>query len=255
LKDRPVSLKRFPNGIDEDFFFQKNLEQHPDWVKTVAIENENKTVHYLLVQNEESLLFAANLGCIEFHPFFSRTGKLKKPDFLIFDLDPKGASFQHVIQIARAIHQLLEDIEVPSFCKTSGATGLHVAIPLGAKYTYEQAKKFAELIARIVHQKLPQITTLERSLSKRAGKVYIDIHQNNLGQTVVVPYSLRARPGAPVSTPLKWTEVKKGLDPKKFTIKNILSRLKKVGDLYAPVLEKGINLQAALRNLMKKTDL
>ncbi len=249
LKDRPESLRRYPNGIEGETFFQKNLKDHPAWVDTIEIEHNKKKVNYLLIQNEESLLFAANLGCIELHPFFSRTHKLHNPDFLVFDLDPKGASFNNVVKIARALHTILEEIEVPSYCKTSGASGLHIAIPLGAKYTYDQAKKFAELIAIIAQRRLPNISTLERSLSKRSGKVYIDCHQNNFGQTLAAPYSVRARPGAPVSTPLQWKEVKAGLDPKKFTIKTIFSRLKKWGDLFSPVLGKGIDLPATIKNI------
>jgi DNA ligase D-like protein (predicted polymerase)/DNA ligase D-like protein (predicted 3'-phosphoesterase) len=249
LKDRPESLRRFPNGIEATSFFQKNLENHPDWIETASIQHEKKEVHYLLIQNEESLLYAANLDCIELHPFFSRVQKLEKPDFLIFDLDPKGASFLKVIQVAQALHQVLEEFEVPSYCKTSGATGLHIAVPLGAKYTYEQAKQFAEIIALIVVQQMPKICTLERSIVKRKGKVYIDCQQNNLGQTLAAPYSVRARPHATVSTPLKWEEVKEGLDPTDYTIKSVFKRLKKWGDLYLPVLGKGIDLKTVLKNI------
>lgn len=249
LKDRPVSLKRFPNGIHGESFFQKNITMHPDWIKTIPIEHKNKTVHYILIQNEETLVFVANLGCIEIHPFFSRCNKLHYPDYMIFDLDPKEASFAKVIQVAQMLHEVLEEIEVPSYCKTSGATGLHITIPLGAKYTYDQVKKFAEVVAAIVHSRLPKITTLERSIAKREGKVYIDCYQNNLGQTIAAPYSLRARLGATVSTPLEWKEVQKGLNPKDYTLKTIFSRLKKFKDIYSPVLGKGINFQAALKNI------
>jgi len=247
LKDRPVSLKRYPNGIEGQFFFQKNLKDHPDWIKTERIETESKEIHYLLIQNEESLLYAVNLGSIELHPFFSRVGKLQYPDFLVFDLDPKGASFLKVIEIAQTLHEILEELKVPSFCKTSGATGLHIAVPLGAKYTYEQAKQFALLIANLAHRRNPKISTLERSISKRGGKVYIDCHQNNFGQTIAAVYSVRARPKAPVSTPLRWDEVKKGLDPGDYTIKTVISRIKKIGDIYSPILKKGIDLQTVLK--------
>lgn len=243
LKDRPVTLKRFPNGIKEPSFFQKNLKDHPDWIKTVLIDQ----VHYLLIQNKQSLLYAANLGSIELHPFLSRKNRLHSPDFLVIDLDPKTASFLKVIETAQTVHSVLKEFKIPSFCKTSGATGLHITIPLSGKYSYEQAKKFAVLIGRIVHRRIPQITTLERPLSKRKGKIYIDCFQNNFGQTVAAPYSVRARPGAPVSTPLKWEEVKKGLDPADYTIKTTIRRLKKIGDLYSPVLGKGINLASSIK--------
>jgi DNA ligase D-like protein (predicted polymerase)/DNA ligase D-like protein (predicted 3'-phosphoesterase) len=251
LKDRPVTLKRFPNGIEGMWFYQKNLEGVPNWVETAPVKHEGKTVHYVLVQNVRTLLYVANLGSIELHPFFSRAGKLQYPDYLVFDLDPKGASFEKVIQVAQTLHQVLEEIEVPCYCKTSGATGLHIVIPLGAKYPYEEAKKFAELVAKVVHQKIPGISTLERSIAKRKGKVYIDYNQNNFAQTLAAPYSVRAKPGATVSTPLSWKEVKKGLDPKKFTIKNVLARVKKVGDLFAPVLKKGILLPRGLKNIQQ----
>jgi len=251
LKDRPESLRRFPNGIGGESFFQKNLKDYPEWIETKRIQHKDKIVNYALIQNKKSLLYAANLGCIEIHPFFSRIQSLQKPDYLIFDLDPKGASFEKVVEVAQAIHRFLEEIGVLSFCKTSGATGLHIAVPLKAKYTYEQAKKFAELVALVVHQRIPKISTLDRSVSKRKGKVYIDCYQNNFGQTLAAPYCVRARPYATVSTPLKWKEVKKGLDPKNYTIKNIFTRLKKTGDLYAPVLKKGINIEKAIKKIEK----
>ena len=194
LKDRPESLRRYPNGITGQTFFQKNLVNHPDWVTTAALKHKEGTVNYLLIQNEESLLFAANMGCIELHPFFSRTSALHNPDYLVIDLDPKGASFEKVIQVAQTVHEVLEELQVPSYCKTSGATGLHIAIPLGAKYDYAQVKAFAEIIALLVHRRIPKISTLERSLSKRQNKVYIDVYQNNFGQTIAAPYSVRARP-------------------------------------------------------------
>lgn len=250
LKDRPVSLKRYPEGIEGQSFYQKDLKDPPAGIKTFAFAHENKTVHYLLVQDQASLLYAANLGCIEFHPFFSRTKKLYSPDYAVFDLDPKSASFKQVIETANTLHDVLEEIGVPSYCKTSGATGLHIAIPLGAKYSFEQAKHFAEAIALLVHERIPKITTLERALTQRRGKVYIDCYQNNFGQTLAAPYSVRARPGAPVSTPLKWEEVAKGLDPRDFTMKTILPRLKKWGDLYSPVLKKGIPLEKITQALL-----
>ena len=249
LKDRPQSLRRYPEGIKGVTFFQKNLVDHPDYIKTFPIRHQGKTVNYLLIPDERSLLYAANLGSIELHPFFSRIKSLEKPDYIILDLDPKKAPFSDVIKIAQRIHKLLDSIGVRSYPKTSGGTGLHIAIPLGAKYSYEEAKGFAERIAERINEELPEITTLERSLSKRKGKVYIDYHQNNLGQTIAAPYSVRARPFATVSTPLRWSEVNARLKPQNYTMKNIVARLKKVGDLYAPTLGKGIDLKKALKKL------
>jgi bifunctional non-homologous end joining protein LigD len=242
LKDRPVSLKRFPGGIDGPSFFQKNIINAPRWIKTAPIKHQEKTVNYLLIQNETSLLFAINSGCIELHPFFSRYSKLHSPDYMVFDLDPKGASFANVIDIAKLLHETLEEMGVASYCKTSGATGLHIAVPLGAKYKYEEVQQFAKGVATEVQKQLSNIATLERAVAKRRGKVYIDYLQNHFGQTLAVPYGVRARAGATVSTPLKWEEVRKGLDPRDFTIETIFKRLKKYKDLYAPVLGKGAKL-------------
>jgi bifunctional non-homologous end joining protein LigD len=249
LKDRPQSLRRYPDGINGFSFFQKNLKEHPAFIKTFPLKQSGKIVHYLLISDEKSLLYAANLGCIELHPFFSRIKSLEKPDYLILDLDPKGAPFSQVVQIAQHIHQFLEAIDVPSYPKTSGASGLHIAIPLGARYTYEEAKQFAKLIATRIHEKLPSISTLERSIAKRKGKVYIDYNQNNLGQTIAAPYSVRARPYATVSAPLRWSEVNRRLKPQNYTMKNILTRLKKLGDLYAPTLGQGIDLRKVLKKI------
>lgn len=251
LKDRPETLKRYPNGISEPSFFQKNVEKHPDWLETVPIEHHDRTVHYLLIQDVRSLLFAVNLGSIEIHPWFSRVQHLENPDFLIFDLDPEAIAFDAVVETAQAIHALLTEIKVPCFCKTSGGRGLHIGVPLNARYTYEQAKQFALLIATLVHQRLPRITSLERSPKKRQKKVYIDCFQNNIGQTLAAPYSVRAKPGAPVSTPLEWSEVKKGLNPLDYNLVSTLARLKKKGDILKPLLKKGVDLEKALKRLEK----
>lgn len=254
LKNRPMSLKRFPEGIDGISFFQKNLVDYPDWIETVKIPHSDKIVNYLLIQNKESLLYAANLGCIEMHPFFSRVGKLEYPDYLIFDLDPKTASFDAVIKVAQELHRTLEECSVPNYCKTSGSTGLHIAVPLGAKYDYEQAKHFAEIIAILTMKRIPAISTMERSIVKRRGKVYIDCYQNNFGQTVASAYSVRAKPGATVSTPLDWSEVKKGLKLSHYNLKTVPSRIQKLGDIYKPVLGKGVDIIKILKTIGELSD-
>lgn len=250
LKDRPVSLKRFPDGITGKSFFQKNLRNYPDWIKTANIPHGDKTIHYLLVQNAESLLYAVNLGCIELHPFFSRTQSLESPDFLAFDLDPIDIPFSEVAKTALVLHEILETIDAPNFIKTSGARGLHICVPLKKGYSFDQAKHFAELIALLAHKELPTITSLERLPQKRLQRVYIDCLQNNPHQTLVAPYCIRAKPKATASTPLEWSEVKSGLDPTDFTLQTTPARLKKVGDLFEPLLQKGLNLEKAL-NLLK----
>ncbi len=254
LKGRPQSLKRNPDGIDRKGFFHKDAgEQAPDWMETYPVwsESSEKTVDYLVCNNKSSLQYMANLGCIELNPWHSRTAKPDHPDYLVMDLDPSEKNtFSQVTECARVIKEIFDRAGADCYCKTSGATGLHVYVPLGAKYDYTQARSFAELIARLALEQLPDITTMERSLSKRSkSHIYLDYLQNKSGATLACAYSLRPRPGAPVSTPLEWKEVKSSLDPLQFNIRNTLKRLERKGDLFAPVLRRGINMKKALENL------
>ena len=255
LKDRPIVLYRFPNGIKDQGFYQKNVHfSHPNWIKTYPVQHEGKVDHYLLINDLASLLFAVNLGSIDLHPFMSRCRQLEKPDYCVIDLDPHGIAFTKVVEAALVIHEILEEIGVKHYCKTSGGNGLHVFIPLHAKYTYEQSRQFAELISRSVHKKIPRSTSLERSPKKRQKKVYLDCLQNRTAQTVVAPYVVRPRPKALVSTPLTWKEVNTELDPSAFTIKTLLPRVKKKGELFKGVLTDKMNMQAALTRLQKFID-
>jgi len=254
LKDRPLSLKRNSNGIHGESFFHKDAGEHaPEWMDTFPVwsESSNKTVDYLVCNSLPALLYVANLGSIEMNPWNSRTAHPDNPDYIVMDIDPsEGNTFEQVIDTALVIKQVLDKAGVAGYCKTSGATGLHVYIPLGAKYDYEQGKNFAQIIAQLAQEQLPGFTTLERSLSKRGkDKLYIDYLQNRKGQTLACAYSLRPRIGAPVSAPLDWKEVKHGLDPLDFNIKNILKRVEKKGDLFLPVLKKGIDMTKALKKL------
>ncbi len=254
LKDRPQSLNRFPNGIDAPSFYHKDAgENAPDFVDTYPVwsDSAKKTVDYIVCNNKPSLLYIANLGCIELNPWNSKTTTPDKPDYLVMDLDPSAKNtFDEVVDCALVIKEIFDRIKVKSYCKTSGSTGLHVYVPLQAKYDYEHARSFAELIAHHVLEQLPDTTTMERSLSKRKkNHIYIDYLQNKQGATLSSVYSLRPKPNAPVSTPLDWKEVKHGLDPKDFNIKNTLARLNKKGDLFAPVLKKGIDMEKALKML------
>lgn len=254
LKDRPQSLNRHPGGINGVNFFQKDVDhQPPKWAKTQRIYSESNEayINYLVCQDKATLLYMANLGCIEINPWFSRLKHLDKPDYAVLDLDPEAIGFDKVIEVAVETHAILGKLKIPNYCKTSGATGLHIYIPLGAKYTYDQSKDFLHLIAVMVNQKLPTITSLERSPKKRQKKIYLDYLQNRKGQTLASPYSVRPKDGAPVATPLEWKEVKKGLDPKDFNILTIFQRLKKKGDLFKPVLGKGMDLNKILRQLQK----
>lgn len=255
LKDRPESLNRHPNGIAGKNFFQKDMDhQPPDWVKLFKdyAPSTKKYVHYLVCQNKATLIYLANLGCIEINPWNSRISHPDKPDFMIIDLDPEGVSFEIVVEVAQMVHKVFDEIGAKNYCKTSGATGLHIYVPLGAKYDFDQVRDFAHKVVTEVNRRLPKITSLQRHPAKRRHKVYLDYLQNSVGQTLAAPYSLRPKPGATVSTPLEWKEVKKGLSPAQFTIKNIFKRLKQKGDLWKPVLGKGIDLKKALKRIETK---
>lgn len=238
LKDRPVMLHRYPNGIQEEGFYQKNLVEHPPWVKTVKIQHEEREVNYILIQDEASLLYAVNLGSIDFHPFLSTIQQLDKPDYLIFDLDPNEIEFECVIEIALKLHAILEKAKIKNYCKTSGGRGLHIFVPLNHQYTYKEAKAMGEVIAKEVQNHFNDLVTLIKNPGRFKHKVYIDYQRNNLGQTTVSPYSVRPKQGAPVSTPLEWKEVKKGLNPIQFTIKTIPKRVEEKGDIFSPILGK-----------------
>jgi bifunctional non-homologous end joining protein LigD len=186
LKDRPESLNRMPNGIAKPGFFQKDMTGHiPRWLKTERIfsNSADKSIDYMLCQDEHSLLYMANLGCIEINPWLSRVPRLDRPDYLVIDLDPDENSFDHVIAIAHEIHEILDEVGAANFCKTSGATGIHIGIPLGGKYTFDEARPFAENVCRIVARRNPALTSVERNPARRRGKIYLDFLQNRRGQT------------------------------------------------------------------------
>lgn len=254
LKNRPQSLNRHPNGITGKSFYQKDMDVYkiPEWVKTIQIYSKSKeeNIDYLICNDTRTLLYMANLGCIEINPWHSRIDKPDYPDYLIMDLDPAGKiTFKQVVDTALAVKEVCDEIKIPCYCKTSGATGIHVYIPLKAQYAYEDINLFAEYLAIETHKKLPDITSVERSVSKRKNKIYVDFLQNRKGQTIASVYSVRPKPGATVSTPLQWSEVNHKLDPAQFTIFNVEQRVKKLGDLWKPVLGKGINLNAVLKRI------
>ena len=250
LRDRPQSLHRYPNGIDAKAFFQKNVTEHPAWVESASIASSSgDMVEYLLCQDKATLLYLANLACLEINPWNARIADLDKPDWLVIDLDPLGVGFEQVVAVAKEVHRVFEQVDAECFCKTSGATGLHIFAPLGARYETKVVVEFARLIAYMVHGRIPDLTSVERSPSKRQQCVYLDFLQNNQGQTLAAPYAPRPRPGATVSTPLKWTEVRAGLDPTRFTIRTIQKRLDKVGDLWKGTLSKGNDISACLQRL------
>ncbi|HTG56581.1 MAG TPA: non-homologous end-joining DNA ligase, partial [Niabella sp.] len=253
LKDRPQSLNRFPNGITRPGFYQKDVKgKSPDWVSTFPYTtSDGVKKEFLVGDNEDTLLWMASLGCIEMNPWFSRIQSPDHPDYCVLDLDPDKNTFNQVIKIANAIKDLLGAMGVPCYCKTSGSTGMHIYIPLAAKYTYDQSQMFGRLIVEDIQRQYPSFTSVERLVKNRKGKMYLDFLQNRPGATLACPYSLRPKPGATVSMPLHWDEVKPGLKMADFTIKNTPARLRETGDLFKPVLGKGINLQAALAKYPK----
>ncbi|MDP9961316.1 DNA ligase D [Chryseobacterium lathyri] len=254
LKNRPLSLNRFPNGIEEQGFYQKDAGDHmPDWIKTTEVysESNDKYIDYVYCNDKATLAYLNNLGCIDLNPWNSALPDLEHPDYLVLDLDPsKKNTFDDVIETALQVNEVLNSVKIKGYCKTSGSTGIHVYIPMGGKYDFDQVKDFAHILMKQVHEQLPEITTLERSLQKRDDKkIYLDYLQNRTGQTLASAYSLRPKEGASVSMPLDWEEVKPGMKPTDFTIDNALDRIKEKGDLFKPVLGKGIDMMKALELL------
>lgn len=254
LKGRPESLRRNPNGILEASFFQKDAGgDAPEWVdhETIFSESVNKHIDYIICNNKPSLIYLANLGCIELNPWHSRIEAFDEPDYMVIDIDPsENNTFDDVVETALVFKKLFDKAGADSYCKTSGATGMHIYVPMEKKYSYEQVKDFAHLVCILVQEQLPSLTSLERSLAKRNKKhIYLDFLQNSRGQTIAAPYCLRPKAGAPVSMPLKWAEVKKGLSPLDYTIHNALKRLKKTGDVFSGVLGKGVNMEKCIERL------
>lgn len=252
LKDRPLSLLRQPNGIQGEGFFQKNMTHLPDWVPTADIfsDSHKDTLHWMVGGDLDTLLYAVQLGSIEINPWNSRIRQLDKPDWIVIDLDPEGTiTFKDVVTVAHTVKEICDEWKIPGYPKTSGKTGVHIYIPMGAKYTYEQAKNFAHLFAIEVNTRQPKLTSIERTPAKRPNKIYVDFLQNREGQTLAAPYSVRPAPDASVSTPLHWDEVTPKLKPTDFTIKNMSKRLEKVGDIWKPVLGKGVDLKAVLKHI------
>ena len=257
LRDRPVVLDRYPDGVGGKSFFQKNAADFtPAWVRLEEIHGDDPDdppTRYFVADDEETLLYLANLGTVPLHVVSSRVGSLERPDWAIVDLDAKDAPFSAAVEVARAIHRLCDEIELPSFVKTSGATGLHVLVPTGRQMTHDQAKQLAELIARVVAAELPEIASVARLPGARKGKVYLDYLQNGWGKLLVSPYCVRPLPGAPVSAPLRWSELGPKLSPKKFTIESMPRRLaRQKRDPMAPLLTARPDLVSALARLAGK---
>ena len=250
LEHRPLILKRFPNGITKGSFFQHEAGNVPDYVDTVRLETEEgRDIDYILCNNEATLLYLSNLGTIERHPWHSRTEHLDRPDWIVFDLDPgQRVAFKQICELALGIRDVLARVGLDGYAKTSGSRGIHVYVPIASRYTFDMAAAFAERLAKIVVRENPALATLERSIEHRnEDQIYVDHLQNARGKSVVAPYSVRPRPGATVSTPLSWADVKSGVAPADFTIETIPRRLRKRGDVFQPVLEHRQVLDEAIR--------
>lgn len=256
LKDRPMVLRRYPNGITGEAFFQKEAgETAPDWMETTPVPSEHhgREVPYFLCNDRSALLYLANLGCIDHNPWPSRRGHLEEPDYFFFDLDPTDdTDYDVVVTVAKAIYEKVRALGLKIFPKTSGASGFHLFLPLAPGYSYDQARTFAEIIARIVAAENPKLVTMERAVTKRPkGRVLIDFVQNAFGRPLASAWSARAYPKAPVSAPLFPEEMKKGLDPSKFNIRTILARIEKKGDPWADFWKKPQRLEDAMHKLAK----
>ena len=254
LKGRPESLKRNPGGINDKGFFHKDAgEGAPAYVKSIKIfsESAHKEIDYILCNDKATLAYLNNLGCIEINPWNSTVKNLDKPDYMIIDIDPSEKNnFEQVIETANAFKLILDRGGADSFCKTSGATGLHIYVPMGKKYFYEQVKDFAQFLCMLVNEQLPLFTTMERNLTKRGDKnIYLDYLQNRRGQTIAAAYSLRPHTGATVSTPLMWKEVKSGFLPSSFNISTVPERVKNIGDIFKSVLQKGTDIKKCLTKI------
>lgn len=251
LRDRPVHLNRFPDGIDGKSFYQREVKAGtPSWVRTAPIAHDGQVVPHHVIDDRETLLHVVNLGSIDLHPWLSRTTSLDNPDWAVLDLDPKTAPFAHVVRIARAAGRLLRGIGLRPLLKTSGKHGMHVFVPLRPGYSYEHSRMFTEAVARVLVRELPDIATVERLPDQRDGKVYLDFLQNRRSQTIVPPYAVRPVRGASVSAPLAWDELEDGdLSPRRFTMQTMPARVAAHGDLFRKALEDRQDLLPAIAAL------
>jgi len=250
LKDKPMSMRRQPNGAGDPGFFQKDTDpdQLPGFIKTATLHSESndKDVHYIIGDNAATLLYMVNLGCIEINPWLSSYKTPENPDYVVIDLDPHDVPFTYAVDAALKTKEIFARMKLDVFIKTSGSKGLHIYCYLGAKYDYDFVKVFAERTANLIHAELPDTSSVERSPAKRKNKVYIDFLQNSRGQTIACPYSVRPKPGATVSAPLHWHEVNNKLKLSDYTIFNMRERVDKIGDPWKDLTGKKADLKKAL---------
>ena len=257
LKDRPFTMKRYPDGWQGKFFFQKDAPKGiPDWIPTASIvvstrdqPRQKRRIEAPLVNDELALLWMVNMGCIDLNTWYSRIDRPERSDWVLFDLDPSpDVGFPETIEVALLVKQALDVLELESFVKTSGSEGIHILVPIARRHTYADTRQFSAIIAGALARTHRGLVTTEWSKAKRRG-VLIDSNQNGEGKTIASVYSVRPKAGAPVSTPLRWDEVNDELDPASFTMEAVLERVEKHGDLYKGVLEKKQSLSAALKAL------
>jgi bifunctional non-homologous end joining protein LigD len=253
LQDRPLSLKRYPNGITKEYFFQKNSpENFAPWLRTELIDSDHNhgQINYVFADDPAGLLYLVNLGCIDHNPWMSRSPTLDNPDFILIDLDPQECPFEMIVDAALLVRGVLDKIGLTGYPKTTGGRGLHIYVPVEPVYSYQETRTFAEVIARLLFDQKPNLFTTPRSVSKRQkNRVYFDYLQNGKSKTIAAPYVLRAYRGAPIATPLEWREVRHGLAPAQFHIGNARQRFAEKGDLFAGVLQKPQRLEKALPKL------
>ena len=256
LKDRCLVVTRYPDGIDGNSFYQKNApDWAPEWIRTQTVfsEGSDRDLDYFVVEDVESLVYIANSAALLVHIWSSRATTLAHPDWCVIDLDPKGAPFEHVVELALLIRELGEEGGFPTYAKTSGSSGLHVLIPLGGQLTHQQSRQLGQLLATLAVAEKPEIATVDRVVDRRQGKVYVDYLQNGWGKLLVAPYSTRPVPEAAVSMPLEWSEVTPELRPRDFTLRNALERVESWdGDPMRPVLRESPDLLAGLEALMSR---
>jgi bifunctional non-homologous end joining protein LigD len=254
LRDRPLTLERYPNGINTKRFFQKEVSSYfPDWIRRVTVKKVGGTVTHVVCNDTATLVYLANQACVTPHIFLSRTDKLNYPDQLVLDLDPQGEDFELVRSTARAFKELLDELELPAFLKTTGSRGLHLLVPLQRREEYDSVRDFARELAGIVVSQAPKERTLEQLKADRGQRVFIDTNRNGYAQLVAPAYAVRARKGAPVSVPLDWSELEqKSLRPNGYTIRTIFDRVEKSRDPWADFWKSGVSLTKARRKLARK---
>jgi bifunctional non-homologous end joining protein LigD len=255
LRGRPFTMKRYPDGWDGKHFFQKNAPSHmPDWIERAPFpastrNGERRIIEYAVVNDDLSLLWMANMGCIDLHTWASRVDRPERPDWVMFDLDPsEGSGFEEVIEVAQLVKQTLDLLDLESYPKTSGSRGIHILVPIARRHSFEDVREFAAIVAGALERAHPGLATTKWAKEKRRG-VLVDANQNGPGRTNAAVYSVRPRAGAPVSTPLRWSEVVAGLDPSAFTMDAVLDRIARHGDLFAGALAGRQLLKAALKSL------